>query len=336
MVFVLTFIILCMLGFLISNEKAKDVVLLIKLFLVFLLIICIFSVFYYINRDDLKITNQIATGAMIDRYRNTSGKYSLFHLKTNLVDDNKIQKILDLDYSTESVLICNRSKGLIIDVNAMPKDKYGNQISYHFDGDVYKIVRYHDIIIKMNNSFIDKIGYEWAAYYIEMLLSNNYNRYDIEEISDVTLFRNGNSRIKEVKYKYIILHVSGENNKDVQLILLINDKDFQDNIINNVDLDLSEKNLYKINDLSYILPYCVNYLDYQYDVAMKVKNTKPSIWDCLYFSTITITSTGYGDILPNSETIRVAVILEVISGIIVIGLFLSALYDKLSWIKPER
>lgn len=336
MVFIFTFIMLCMLGLLISNEKAKDVVVLIKLFLVYLLIICIFSVFYYINRDDLKVTNQIATGSMIDKYRNTSGKYSLFHLKTTLIDDDKIQKILDLDYSTESVLICNRSDGLIIDVNAIPKDKYGNQISYHFDGDVYKIVRYHDLIIRMDNSFIDKIGYEWASYYIEMLLSNNYNKYDIKEISDVTLFGNGNSRIKEVKYKYIILHVSGENSKDLQLILLIKDKDFQENIRNNIELDLSKSNLYKINDLSYILPYCVNYLDYQYDVAMKVKNTKPSIWDCLYFSTITITSTGYGDILPNSETIRVAVILEVISGIIVIGLFLSALYDKLSWIKPER
>lgn len=50
--------------------------------------------------------------------------------------------------------------------------------------------------------------------------------------------------------------------------------------------------------------------------------TEPwSYWDFLYFSTITQTTVGYGDILPNATYVRIIVILQVLIGVLFIGLF---------------
>ncbi|EPW6560940.1 potassium channel family protein [Vibrio vulnificus] len=45
----------------------------------------------------------------------------------------------------------------------------------------------------------------------------------------------------------------------------------------------------------------------------------------LYFSVVSITTLGYGDILPNSSWAQIAAASESLLGIILIGLFLNAL-----------
>lgn len=50
----------------------------------------------------------------------------------------------------------------------------------------------------------------------------------------------------------------------------------------------------------------------------------------LYLSAITITTVGFGDILPITDRARFAVAFEAVLGIVLIGLFLSALTDKIS------
>ena len=44
----------------------------------------------------------------------------------------------------------------------------------------------------------------------------------------------------------------------------------------------------------------------------------------IYFSVITITTLGYGDISPITESARVLTAIEALSGIVLIGLFLNA------------
>ncbi len=51
---------------------------------------------------------------------------------------------------------------------------------------------------------------------------------------------------------------------------------------------------------------------------------------CLYYSTVTITTLGYGDISPISPIAQFLVILETVLGVITIGLFLNALSLKKS------
>lgn len=46
---------------------------------------------------------------------------------------------------------------------------------------------------------------------------------------------------------------------------------------------------------------------------------------CLYYSTVTITTLGYGDISAKSEVVQFLVIIETVLGVITIGLFLNSL-----------
>lgn len=58
----------------------------------------------------------------------------------------------------------------------------------------------------------------------------------------------------------------------------------------------------------------------------------------LYFSIVTITTLGYGDIIPNLDTnsLLLIIIIQVLSGVILIGLFLNSLSQKLSDLKDEK
>lgn len=52
---------------------------------------------------------------------------------------------------------------------------------------------------------------------------------------------------------------------------------------------------------------------------------EPLFSDYLYFSVISITTTGYGDITPKTPKARMYVALEIISGMMIFGLFLNSL-----------
>jgi Ion channel len=54
-----------------------------------------------------------------------------------------------------------------------------------------------------------------------------------------------------------------------------------------------------------------------------------NFWRMLYFSTVTITTLGFGDIVPISNVARILISLEAIIGVITIGLFLNALAKRI-------
>jgi len=49
--------------------------------------------------------------------------------------------------------------------------------------------------------------------------------------------------------------------------------------------------------------------------------SKLEFFDFLYFSIITASSTGYGDILPNNSTIRILVSVEIMISLFLFGFF---------------
>lgn len=61
-------------------------------------------------------------------------------------------------------------------------------------------------------------------------------------------------------------------------------------------------------------------------------NFKYPLWNFMYFSAVTMTTLGYGDIVPNSTIVRVLVMIETISGVMIIGVFASCLF----WNKGVR
>jgi hypothetical protein len=45
--------------------------------------------------------------------------------------------------------------------------------------------------------------------------------------------------------------------------------------------------------------------------------------DFVYFSIVSATSTGYGDILPNNQIIRILVSFQILLSLLLFGLFLN-------------
>ena len=67
-------------------------------------------------------------------------------------------------------------------------------------------------------------------------------------------------------------------------------------------------------------------------VFSKYVNKDPSVkaqlwsfWDFLYFSGITLTTVGYGDILPNSTPVRMVVLSEVLMGLFLLGYMINVI-----------
>lgn len=61
-----------------------------------------------------------------------------------------------------------------------------------------------------------------------------------------------------------------------------------------------------------------------------LSNSMDSFLTCLYYSTVTITTLGYGDISAKSEIAQMLVIFETVLGVITIGLFLNSLSTQRS------
>lgn len=58
--------------------------------------------------------------------------------------------------------------------------------------------------------------------------------------------------------------------------------------------------------------------------------SSPEFSDCLYFSVVTITTLGYGEIQPINDVGKFFASLEAIFGIIIIGVFLNSLWQSFS------
>ncbi len=66
-------------------------------------------------------------------------------------------------------------------------------------------------------------------------------------------------------------------------------------------------------------------MDFYLGVEGDPSYASDSLWRMAYLSAMTITTVGFGDITPVSEAARILVALEAILGVVVVGLFLSAL-----------
>jgi hypothetical protein len=72
----------------------------------------------------------------------------------------------------------------------------------------------------------------------------------------------------------------------------------------------------------------VSDIDDNVHVVQQVLNGKYEypLLDFLYFSAVTITTVGYGDILPNSTRVRTLVMLESLLGLVCMGAIASTLF----------
>jgi hypothetical protein len=75
----------------------------------------------------------------------------------------------------------------------------------------------------------------------------------------------------------------------------------------------------------------------QHQVIRYLPNNKPFVYaDCLYFSTITIASVGYGDIIPLSALAKLLVCLETTMGQLLLALGIASAYSEVSTIRKNN
>jgi hypothetical protein len=53
-----------------------------------------------------------------------------------------------------------------------------------------------------------------------------------------------------------------------------------------------------------------------------------TFWDFLYFSTITQTTVGYGDILPNRTLVRMFIVLQILMGLLMLGIAVNFVFQS--------
>jgi hypothetical protein len=78
-------------------------------------------------------------------------------------------------------------------------------------------------------------------------------------------------------------------------------------------------------------------IDDTYELIYSVLNSVEFDYiDFLYFSAVTITTLGYGDIIPNGRLVRIYVMIETLFGVLIIGLFLSTFSTSEERFKLKR
>ncbi|WMJ88945.1 potassium channel family protein [Anaerocolumna sp. MB42-C2] len=204
------------------------------------------------------------------------------------------------------------------------------------------------ITFNLSSAGINPIGVNWANYYIAKWKSQGFNFCSAEVIARNQVVMDNTKYVKIMFSIYTIPTdtINIISSKDlvylpqVYSMLVKKQHDFFIWIKEN-DLDLSNENWTftgndnKFASLDYgklFISNSINYLDraidiiYNYETQCKFKY--PFI-DFLYFSAVTITTLGYGDILPNSSLVRELVMTETLIGVIILAISISFLYDRI-------
>lgn len=198
-------------------------------------------------------------------------------------------------------------------------------------------------IIKLNeqnssnvNTFVfDKpLGELWANYYYNVFTQRGITHIKIDGFSEEMM---NNTKLYKVKVSFYSLkrETNLDNYKLYKYRYLNKFKKICTANIFIKDYILIEKifspdfTFYPLNFyFNCIMEDSMSFLDDSPIVLKKVANGtfKYPLWNFLYFSTVTITTLGYGDILPNSTLVRALVMIETVIGVVIIGIVVSYLF----------
>jgi len=81
----------------------------------------------------------------------------------------------------------------------------------------------------------------------------------------------------------------------------------------------------------YMIIIVIYTICYSFSIDIPISNDKIrdiTIIESFYFSIVTITTLGYGDILPNSNISMLLASSQVLLGILIIGLFVNSLWTS--------
>ena len=198
-------------------------------------------------------------------------------------------------------------------------------------------------IDKYENYLADnQIGVSWGRFYEEKLVNEGFTQYTLNilpdlKIIDKTILTANNDDFdwyslvgqsyyqvevnlyKEGKSEMFLKYVQAKNiqKKPAYKVVLLLKKDELISFTNTVYQErkplyyLLGKSHTLIGDEIFIIRNAIN------------GSTAQPIIDYLYFSAVTITTLGYGDMTPDAEIVRVFIMIESFLGVILMGLFIT-------------
>ena len=176
------------------------------------------------------------------------------------------------------------------------------------------------------------IGDNWADFYTSLYSMQGYTHFSvIDENQDLIngkfitqKLRLSFYKVKDQKEKFDLINGTKNNDINKTVSIWVNNYSEVKNILSIKSNVLYPLELY----LKPITTHSVTFLDNSPIILKVIQNEEPNypLNDYLYFSAVTLTSLGYGDILPYSSLARGLVMLETISGVIIIGLLVSSLF----------
>ncbi|MBV7274862.1 two pore domain potassium channel family protein [Clostridiaceae bacterium UIB06] len=185
-------------------------------------------------------------------------------------------------------------------------------------------------------AFDKPLGENWAEYYYLLFNGQGITHMKIENVEE----SNVNNMTSTYKLNVSLYKILDKNNNENYMIFRKEESRKLQKVRSITiwikDYPIIYEELFKGKDHLYptsfyfmkIMENSVSFLDDSPLVLKSVANGKFKypFWNFLYFSAVTITTLGYGDILPNSTMVRVLVMFETIFGVVIIGMFASCLF----------
>lgn len=136
----------------------------------------------------------------------------------------------------------------------------------------------------------------------------------------------------------IVFRTSAETVGEVAVrVLMIEFYDHQGNLIvsYNIPPSVSDNLPDQMKDYQAVVLYLSNYIEGIIHENQRrlstLGGTAPEVWsywDFLYFSIITQSTVGYGDILPNSTKVRVTVSMQILIGMLLLVVIINLVFQK--------
>lgn len=217
-----------------------------------------------------------------------------------------------------------------------------------FNNIVSKLItseEYKRPVVKLRNNndkkmysfaFDEPLGENWAEYYYLLLDGQGATHMKIENAEENII----NNKISTYKLNISLYKIFNKDNNENYIIYKKEDsKKFQK--VKSItiwvkDYPIIHEELFRDEECFYPLSFyfvnvmesSISFLDDSPLVLKSVANGsfKYPLWNFLYFSAVTITTLGYGDILPNSTMVRILVMFETIFGVVITGMFASCLF----------
>lgn len=203
---------------------------------------------------------------------------------------------------------------------------------------------------------VNEIGKYWAEFYSSDFYHKGISYYQFKVNESISAPLNIGLKSEKL-YSVTILLFSSKNanfdfpppNNDIRLLsksedvsnydlisqctILISDEHFVSKLKENEGMSNNNYN-HMYSNLTSLLQHSINFISYDYNMIndkfnmIEANGIRYPLIDFLYYSAVTITTTGYGDILPNSTTVRTIVMFETFFGIGIPGFFVSLLFFR--------